>query len=427
MTAVGVNNKQRRAAKQRRRATSGRPGEETQVGSNPGSGSAHEQVQRTLDTFLMVLVGRKVEERLVAQAVRALLSNAHPHPTALAREVLDEKLCTLVGALVTGGWGPPDLEQLVCRHAGAEHLPMLSSALFDDERRHDRGGLRWRAMIDAIGSRDDAPHDPQQRLASGLRVAALLRQAPILDPRAVAGADEGRTGADRVSHPKLAQVRALLAKAESTEFDEEADALTAKAQELITRYALDHLLARATRSDRGASPVVRRIWLDAPYVLPKAMLVHEVAGANRCQSACSESLGFCTVVGDAGDLDAVELLTTSLLVQAEAAMRRNGRRVDGGRTSRTRCFRRSFLIAYASRIGDRLTVVTQVVTGASTIDLLPVLRDQQKRVAEAFDAIVPNTTSKAATFSNSAGYVAGLAAADLAQLDAHGRLASHRT
>lgn len=286
---------------------------------------------------------------------------------------------------------------------------MLSATLYEDERRHDRGGLRWRAMIDGIGSGAGAPHDPQQRLASGLRVAALLRQAPILDPRAVAGAADGSAGADGVAHPKLARVRALLAKAESTEFDEEADALTAKAQELITRYALDHLLARATRSDHGASPVVRRIWLDAPYVLPKAMLVNEVAGANRCQSACSESLGFCTVVGDAGDLDAVELLTTSLLVQAEAAMRRYGRRADGSRTSRTRSFRRSFLIAYASRIGDRLRVATEAATDASTVDLLPV-----------------HTTRKAATFSNSAGYVAGLAAADLAQLGARGRLTSHR-
>ena len=36
----------------------------------------------------------------------------------------------------------------------------------------------------------------------------------------------------------LERVRALLAKAESTTFPEEADALTAKAQQLMTRHAL---------------------------------------------------------------------------------------------------------------------------------------------------------------------------------------------
>ena len=38
---------------------------------------------------------------------------------------------------------------------------------------------------------------------------------------------------------KLSRVRALLAKAESSSFPEEAEALSAKAQELMTRHALD--------------------------------------------------------------------------------------------------------------------------------------------------------------------------------------------
>jgi hypothetical protein len=43
----------------------------------------------------------------------------------------------------------------------------------------------------------------------------------------------------------LERVRALLAKAESTEFDEKAEALTEKAQELMTRYSIDAALLAA--------------------------------------------------------------------------------------------------------------------------------------------------------------------------------------
>lgn len=106
---MGVNNKQRRAAKQRRRTTNESAGAAgaRRESSKPGPGSSYEQVRRTLESLLIVLAGRKIEELVLSQAVRALLSNPHPHPTAVAREVLEEKLCSLVGPLVLGGWVPP--------------------------------------------------------------------------------------------------------------------------------------------------------------------------------------------------------------------------------------------------------------------------------------------------------------------------------
>ena len=53
-----------------------------------------------------------------------------------------------------------------------------------------------------------------------------------------------------LDHRLLARVRALLARAELTGFDEEAEALTAKAQELITRHAIADALAH-TPDDAG--------------------------------------------------------------------------------------------------------------------------------------------------------------------------------
>ena len=45
----------------------------------------------------------------------------------------------------------------------------------------------------------------------------------------------------------LHKVRALLAKAEATPFDAEAEAFTSKAQELIARYRIDDALLSARR------------------------------------------------------------------------------------------------------------------------------------------------------------------------------------
>ena len=114
-------------------------------------------------------------------------------------------------------------------------------------------------------------------------------------------------------------MRALLAKAESTSFPEEAEALTAKAQELMSRHAVDRALVDAAAAG-ATSAVGRRLGLDDPYAGAKSLLLSEVAEANGCRSVWSKDLGFATVFGQEADIDSVELLFTSLLGQATAAM-----------------------------------------------------------------------------------------------------------
>jgi hypothetical protein len=96
------------------------------------------------------------------------------------------------------------------------------------------------------------------------------------------------------------------------------------------------MLNRAGQEGHAGPVTARRLWIDQPYVSAKSMLVHAVAEANRCQSVLSESLGFCTLIGEPADLEAVELLVTSLLVQANAAMLRYGQQADRRGASRTR-------------------------------------------------------------------------------------------
>ena len=93
--------------------------------------------------------------------------------------------------------------------------------------------------------------------------------------------------------------------------------------------------------------------MDNPYEAPKVTLLQTVAQANRCRTVWLRDLGLVTVIGFPPDLDAAELLFTSLLVQANSAMLRAGGAKDAWAVG-SRAFRQSFLVSYAVRIGERL-------------------------------------------------------------------------
>jgi hypothetical protein len=117
----------------------------------------------------------------------------------------------------------------------------------------------------------------------------------------------------------LDKVRKLLAKAEDPACTPaEAEALTAKAAQLIAKYGIDQALLTARRPD---APDVgnRRVVLDAPYTREKASLLHVVARATGCRSV---GLGSDTVhlFGFEADLECASLLFASLLIQAARAV-----------------------------------------------------------------------------------------------------------
>ena len=134
----------------------------------------------------------------------------------------------------------------------------------------------------------------------------------------------------------------------------------------------------------------------------------------------SEALGM-RGAGWAGDLDAVEVLVPSLLLQAHVAMTRCGRRTDGTGTSRTRSFRQSFLLAYAQRIGERLQSADERVVASSggTAALVPVLTRHREKVDATCEALFPQTVARGGNVNNPQGWWAGLAAADQAQFGSH--------
>jgi hypothetical protein len=145
-----------------------------------------------------------------------------------------------------------------------------------------------------------------------------------------------------------------------------------------------------------------------------------VASANRCRSVWTKNIGFCTVIGFGSDLDAVEALFTSLLVQATAAMTRAGRIEQAGGRARSKTFRQSFLAAYAFRIGERLAEITQEQTEVARTELgddrlLPVLASRQQDVEDRFAELFPSVTKgRSIRVGDRMGWASGRGAADQA-------------
>ncbi|MBA3654315.1 MAG: DUF2786 domain-containing protein [Actinobacteria bacterium] len=250
--------------------------------------------------------------------------------------------------------------------------------------------------------------------ASEEAVIALLDALAHRPPPAVTEA----AAASEMPEGLLARVRALLAKAESTDFDAEAEALNAKAQELITKYRIADAALRVI-----PRVVSRRVYIDDPYADAKVVLLSRIASTNGASVLWSKRWGMATVLGQPADLDAAELLFTSLLVQATAALRREGRRLDDWGRSRTKRFRRSFLIAFALRIGERLqaaaddTVVAaeNAATGGA---LMPLLGARAAAAEEAARAACPDAGVFAVSANDPEGWYRGREFADAVPLAA---------
>ncbi|MET7881918.1 DUF2786 domain-containing protein [Streptomyces avermitilis] len=314
------------------------------------------------------------------------------------------------------GWQPADLVRIVRRELDDLHIRLVSALILAQAPRHQNPGPRWAAQLAELDGAEAPRTDRFSYATAVLELYRLLLRLPAIEPVEPVEPPAGRAAPRDSDSRMLARIRALLAKAEATGFPQEAEALSAKAQELMTRHSIDEALL-ASRAPGKDAPGACRIGVDPPYETAKAVLLDAVAGANRCRAVWDESLGFSTVVGFEPDLEAVELLYTSLLVQATAAMTKAEAAQRAGGRKRTKTFRQSFLAAYAHRIGDRLADAAQGQATQAEGELLPVLAARDVAVADHLERMFPKTvTTRLRGVSDAAGWEQGAAAADRAQV-----------
>jgi len=371
--------------------------------------------------------------------VRGVLGGVIDYEVGLDRLTVaaaDEVDAALTGGLRDGlgrvfrhGWQPLELHRVVARRGQPVQQRLVVDGVAAYAKGFGRVDPRWRRQAEELGARvwwsDERDYlreaaqkwriDRVSLLDAVLGLLAMVTRLPAIEilvpPPGAAAAGDVPHGIDT---RLLERVRALLAKAESTDFPAEAEAFAGKAQELIARHSLaDALETHAV----AVVPLARRVGVDHPYEDEKASLLDAVARANRCETVWSPELGFTTVFGFDADIDAVEVLYTSLLVQANRAMARE--EPGGGKAgkSRLKAFRRSFLVAYAIRIGERFKAATKAAEVEAGPDLRPVLASREAQVRETVRRVFPQTVRvRGSRIDSLEGWESGRAAADRAAL-----------
>jgi len=476
LTAMGKNNQQRRAAKRRARAAtvaaSGRVGgradeatsrdQFTASSASPEPIDQRQEIAQLLATGANCAFGEGANEVALDEIVQSLVVLQTTAAPSLPATMGTDAVYHLLGHLWENGWQPMDLAHIVRRHQGARGAALVTAAIDGQaarDRHFDRGPQEW---IDQLGSLGipAAQHEHTSewllaawQFAQGISpwdgwrdILRLLGQFQILHrlsplgpppsqwdqvrkaaagrpPRTATAPSAGQQSPSSGHDPKmLSRIRALLSKAEATTFDEEAQAYTAKAQDLMTRYAIDEALLEEAGGHGDVN--ARRIHIDNPYAQAKVQLLSTVGSINRVRVVWDDEHGMATVVGMAVDLELVDMLFTSLLVQATHALTEAGNTritqggYQSGRLNRSPSFRRAFLLSYAIRIGERLAEAGQRAADESTsshgAELVPVLARRAEEVDHRFEKMFPNTREIRAKRVDARGWHAGRTAADRA-------------
>jgi hypothetical protein len=215
--------------------------------------------------------------------------------------------------------------------------------------------------------------------------------------------------------PLLARVRKLLAKAEDAGVTRaEAQALTAKAAELMAKYGIDRALLAAERPETD-HPADRVIDVGNPWARVQAHLLCGLASAMRCQCVILPHQGAGSRIhmfGFSSDIERTDVLYTSLLVQMWQGLAA----AEVPMWSRSpRAWRRSWLLGFATAVVARVRTAEDEAarraagpaTGPGSRTAL-VLADRTLVIRRNIEQAYPTTRKSRVTYSGN-GYGAGYA------------------
>jgi hypothetical protein len=204
-----------------------------------------------------------------------------------------------------------------------------------------------------------------------------------------------------------AKVRKLLAKAQRTSNEAEAEAFSRKAAQLMAAHRLDP--ERLVQSPDDHLDTIEIGLGRGPYVRARLALVTAIASSSGCAVVYrSEEAGtIAMVAGYRSDLEALEAMYSSLHAQAAIRMAQE-RSFDAAATL---SWRRSFLFGYANEIQSMLEESMRAESRGHPEGgdrLMPAVVDRDRRVREFADsAWGPTRRARQPARPNMLGYLAG--------------------
>ncbi|WP_411143136.1 DUF2786 domain-containing protein [Streptomyces sp. x-80] len=219
-------------------------------------------------------------------------------------------------------------------------------------------------------------------------------------------------------NPKLDTIRALLAKAEDPATAEaEAELARKRAFEMMAKYGVEQAMLNDGKPSNDA-PVNRQIVLDNPWAMERVRLINRIARALGCQLIHLGRDGGgpgrrVHLFGYESDLERVELLYTSLLLQMNSGLAAQYVPVSRG----VRVWRRSWLLGFIDRVGGRIEEAEQGARDAARNETTAtgrsaalVLADRKAVVERNYRQVYPRARKGGSTTMTGTGFRDGWAA-----------------
>jgi hypothetical protein len=211
----------------------------------------------------------------------------------------------------------------------------------------------------------------------------------------------------------LDRVRKLLVKAEAAGVSPaEAQALTAKAAELMAKYGIDRALLAAEQPETDR-PADRIIDIGNPWARVQAHLLCGLAAALRCQCVILPGTSPGTRIhmfGFGSDIERTDVLYTSVLLQMWQGLAITQ---PPDQVRSVRAWRRSWLLGFATAVVARVRAAEEGAArraagpaGAATSRTALVLADRSEVISRSLRHAYPVTRTSRVTYSGN-GYGSG--------------------
>lgn len=220
---------------------------------------------------------------------------------------------------------------------------------------------------------------------------------------------------DSVTQAKMKKIRALLAKAEHGATEQEAETYRAKAFQLMAEYGIEAAML-AEEKPEADHPEGRTFEVNNPWARENRMLLTGIAHGLGCRAVLlRDQKGQpkrARIFGYRSDLDRLDVLYTSLLLQMHSAL---AAETVPWNVRSARAWRRSWLLGFAAKVADRIADAEQrarqettAITSTGRSAAL-VLADRSTRVNGLVYKEFPRLQKTRTTYSGT-GYRNGAAA-----------------